>query len=131
MIGRWTSAAGAFDLKSSTKNLLGYLLPYLAFGFFMVVNVIASHDITPFYVYAFVILVLIAANKLSRENRQGNCFMYSILGITALAIGMLTEGLVSVYAFISVGLFCSTLWPCIFTAGYHGLGKHTMKAQAF
>jgi FHS family L-fucose permease-like MFS transporter len=38
---------------------------------------------------------------------------------------MLAEGMVSVYAFISVGLFCSTLWPCIFTLAIAGLGKHT------
>ena len=47
------------------------------------------------------------------------------MGIIALFIGMLTEGMVSVYAFISVGLFCSTLWPCIFTLAIAGLGKHT------
>jgi len=33
--------------------------------------------------------------------------------------------MVSVYAFISVGLFCATLWPCIFTLAIAGLGKHT------
>jgi MFS transporter, FHS family, L-fucose permease len=31
----------------------------------------------------------------------------------------------SVYAFISVGLFCSTLWPCIFTLAISGLGRKT------
>jgi FHS family L-fucose permease-like MFS transporter len=30
-----------------------------------------------------------------------------------------------VYAFTSVGLFCSTLWPCIYTLAIAGLGKHT------
>jgi MFS transporter, FHS family, L-fucose permease len=38
---------------------------------------------------------------------------------------MLSDGMVSVYAFISVGLFCSTLWPCIFTLAIAGLGRHT------
>ena len=47
------------------------------------------------------------------------------MGILALMVGMLTEGMISVYAFISVGLFCSTLWPCIFTLAIAGLGKHT------
>jgi MFS transporter, FHS family, L-fucose permease len=131
MIGRWTSAAGAFDLRGSTKNILGYLLPYLAFAFFLLVNVIASHDITPFYVYSLVILVLIVANKLSKGNPAKQLLIYSFLGITALAIGMMTEGLVSVYAFISVGLFCSTLWPCIFTLAITGLGKHTNEGSGF
>ena len=47
------------------------------------------------------------------------------MGVLALMTGMLTEGMISVYAFISVGLFCSTLWPCIFTLAIAGLGKHT------
>jgi len=38
--------------------------------------------------------------------------------------------MVSVYAFISVGLFCSTLWPCIFTLAVTGLGKHTNQGSS-
>jgi FHS family L-fucose permease-like MFS transporter len=37
----------------------------------------------------------------------------------------------SVYAFISVGLFCSTLWPCIFTLAIAGLGKKTNEGSGF
>ena len=56
--------------------------------------------------------------------------IFSLMGITALAIGMLTVGMVSVFAFISVGLFCSTLWPCIFTLSVAGLGKHTNQGSS-
>lgn len=52
------------------------------------------------------------------------------MGIVALIIGMLTTGMVSVFAFISVGLFCSTLWPCIFTLAVAGLGKHTNQGSS-
>ena len=51
--------------------------------------------------------------------------IFAAMGISALVIGMLTDGRVSVFAFMSVGLFCSTLWPCIFTLAVSGLGKHT------
>ena len=44
---------------------------------------------------------------------------------------MLSHGMVSAYAFISVGLFCSTLWPCIFTLAIAGLGKHTNEGSSF
>jgi FHS family L-fucose permease-like MFS transporter len=43
---------------------------------------------------------------------------------------MLTTGVVSVFAFVSVGLFCSTLWPCIFTLSVAGLGKHTNEGSS-
>src|SRR5690606_30679874 len=49
----------------------------------------------------------------------------------ALFIGMMADGMISVYAFISVGLFCSTLWPCIFTLAIAGLGKHTNQGSSF
>jgi FHS family L-fucose permease-like MFS transporter len=57
--------------------------------------------------------------------------LLSALGIVALIIGMTTTGMTSVYAFTSVGLFCSTLWPCIFTLAISGLGKHTSQGSSF
>ncbi len=130
MIGRWTSSVSVLDIKASSKKLMNFLMPYLAFGFFILVNVIANHDITPFYYYPFVILVLIFANLLSKDNPARQLLIFSLLGIVALFIGMTTDGLVSVYAFISVGLFCSTLWPCIFTLAISKLGRHTNEGSA-
>ena len=51
--------------------------------------------------------------------------IFSVLGIVALIIGMVTTGMISVYSITSVGLFCSTLWPCIFTLGIAGLKEKT------
>jgi MFS transporter, FHS family, L-fucose permease len=125
MIGRWTSSVGAFDISGGAKAILRFLMPYIAFGVFLLVNKLASHDITPFYVYGLVIIALIVGDLLSRGNPARQLLIFSILGIAALVIGMLADGMVSVYAFISVGLFCSTLWPCIFTLAIAGLGRHT------
>jgi FHS family L-fucose permease-like MFS transporter len=95
------------------------------------VNKIANHDVTPFYIYAFVILALVIGDMLSKGNPARQLLLYSLFGITALMIGMLSDGMVSVYAFISVGLFCSTLWPCIYTLAIAGLGKHTNEGSSF
>ncbi len=131
MIGRWTGAVGAFDLSAGVKKMLGVVLPYAAFGVFLLANRIANHDLSPFYVYMFVILVIIIADMMSKGNPARQLMIFSGCGIAALMIGMLTDGLVSVYAFISVGLFCSTLWPCIFTLAIAGLGKHTNEGSGF
>ena len=125
MIGRWTGAVGAFDVSMGMKKILNFLLPYLAFGVFLLVNTIAQHDVTQFFVYAFVIAIMIVCDILSKGNPARMLLIFSAMGITALCIGMLTSGMVSAYAFISVGLFCSTLWPCIFTLAVAGLGKNT------
>ena len=67
----------------------------------------------------------------SKGNPARMLLIFSTLGIVALFIGMFTNGMVSVYAFTSVGLFCSTLWPCIFTLAVSGLGKHTSQGSSF
>lgn len=131
MIGRWTGAVEAFTDKMNTQKILRFVAPYLAFGVFLAVNKFMEHDLTPFYVYALIILVLILADIASKGNPARMLLIFSVLGILALAIGMTTEGMVSVYAITSVGLFCSTLWPCIFTLAVSGLGKHTSQGSSF
>lgn len=131
MIGRWTGAIEAFTNDISLQKILRFLAPYLAFGVFLVVNAIAKHDLTPFYIYGLVILILIAADMASKGNPARMLLIFASLGIVALLIGMTTTGMVSVYAFTSVGLFCSTLWPCIFTLAVSGLGKHTSQGSSF
>ena len=131
MIGRWTGAVEAFTNNMNTQKILRFLAPYLAFGVFLLVNAIAKHDLAPFYVYGLIILVLIAADIASKGDPARMLLIFSSLGIFALFIGMFTSGMISVYAFTSVGLFCSTLWPCIFTLAVCGLGKHTSQGSSF
>jgi len=131
MIGRWTGAVEAFTDKVSLQKILRFVAPYLAFGVFLLVNAIAKHDLAPFYVYGLIILVLIAADVLSKGNPARMLMIFSLIGILALVTGMSTSGMVSVYAFTSVGLFCSTLWPCIFTLAVSGLGKNTSQGSSF
>jgi FHS family L-fucose permease-like MFS transporter len=131
MIGRWTGAVEAFTDSLSLQKVLRFVAPYLAFGVFLLVNAIAKHDLAPFYVYGLIILVLIFADILSKANPARMLFIFSVVGILALCVGMLTTGMLSVYAFTSVGLFCSTLWPCIFTLAVSGLGKNTSQGSSF
>lgn len=131
MIGRWSGAVEAFSLPKSTEKFVKFLAPYLAFGVFLLVNKIAGHDLQPFYIYALIILVLIVADYMSKGSPVRMLLIFSFIGIIATATGMATSGMVSVYAFTSVGLFCSTLWPCIFTLAISGLGKHTSQGSSF
>jgi FHS family L-fucose permease-like MFS transporter len=131
MIGRWTSAAGAFNLKKSTQTLLSVVLPFVAFGIFMGINSLVGNDVSMFNYYPLVIVVMILGDFMSKGNPAKQLLIFSLLGILSLFIGMNTSGMVSVYAFISVGLFCSTLWPCIFTLSISGLGKYTNQGSGF
>lgn len=130
MIGRWTSSVGAFSLSNGIKDILKFLMPYIAFAVFLIVNTIAQHDVSPFYVYGFVIAIMIIGDVLSKGSPAKMLLLFSLFGVIALLIGMFTTGKVSVFAFVSVGLFCSTLWPCIFTLAVAGLGKHTNQGSS-
>lgn len=131
MIGRWTGAVDAFDVSAGSKKILRFLAPYLAFGVFLLVNAIAKHDLSHFYIYGLIILVMIACDIASKGNPARMLLIFSSMGILALVFGMMTSGMISVYAFTSVGLFCSTLWPCIFALAINGLGKHTNQGSGY
>ncbi len=130
MIGRWAGAAGAFEVRMNTKRMLTVLLPYLAFGVFLAVNAVARHEISHFFLYAFVIVLMVAATFASRGNPARMLLIFSLCGIAALLVGMFTAGMTSVVAFISVGLFCSTMWPCIFALAITGLGRNTNQGSS-
>jgi FHS family L-fucose permease-like MFS transporter len=131
MIGRWTGAVEAFNLKAGAAKIAKFLAPYFAFCVFLAVNAIAKHELSHFYVYGAIVLVLIAADMASQGNPAKMLKIFSLLGIAGLIIGMSTTGMLSIYAFTSIGLFCSTLWPCIFTLAISGLGKHTGQGSNF
>ncbi len=130
MIGRWTGAVGVFDVSKGFQQVLKFLMPYVAFAVFLLVNTIANRSVDQFYVYAVVIAVMLVADILSKNNPVRMLLIFSLAGVAALIIGMLTEGMLSAFAFMSVGLFCSTLWPCIFTIAVAGLGKHTNQGSS-
>jgi FHS family L-fucose permease-like MFS transporter len=132
MIGRWTSAAEVFSQDKNVKNILRFLLPYMAFGLYLFINSIVGNCVGNFYYYAGVIVVMIVAEWLSRGNPARQLLIFSGMGIVALLTGILSKDpMVSAYAFMSVGLFCSTLWPCVFTLSIAGLGKYTNQGSGF
>lgn len=129
MIGRWTSAASAFNISEGVKKALRFLLPFIAFSIFMGVNWIAGIDVSIFYTYATMIAVLIVLDIASNGNPAIQLAIYSVAGIIALITGIFSGGELGMFAIISVGLFCSTLWPCIFTLAIAGLGKSTAQGS--
>lgn len=130
MIGRWTAATDAFGLSGQTKKILKFIMPYLAFGVYLGVTALTGHNIHSFYPYAAVIVVLIIANLLSKGNPAKQLVIFSFFGIIGLLIGIISpDHEIGVFALCSVGLFCSTLWPCIFTLSISGLGKHTSEGS--
>jgi len=74
---------------------------------------------------------MIAAYFASQEKPIRTMLLYSLLGGAAMLIGIFTTGKIALFAFISGGLFCSVLWPCIFSLATAGLGKYTNQGSAY
>ncbi len=131
MIGRWAGAVSAFKLSDKTKLLLQIIVPLIAFLVIIGVNTVAQYNMTPLYYYVVCVLIQIAAFYVSKDKPARTLMIFGILGLTAMVIGTQTTGMISIYAFLSGGLFCSIMWPCIFTLSIAGLGKYTTEGSAF
>jgi FHS family L-fucose permease-like MFS transporter len=131
MIGRWTGAISVFNLKGAMKKIMMVVVPFIAFGVVLSVNHLKGNDVSDLYTYAIAILVAIAAMFYGQEKPVKTLLTVSVLAAVAMLIGVFTSGIVSVYAFMSGGLFCSVMWPCIFALGVGGLGKYTSQGSAF
>ncbi|MBL0102374.1 MAG: MFS transporter [Bacteroidetes bacterium] len=131
MIGRWTGAVAVFNLKKSTKQLLTVIVPLIAFGVILFVNNLNGSDINSILVYVVCVLILIGAFFYANERPAKMLFTVAALGTVAMIIGMMTTGTVSRFAFISGGLACSVMWPCIFALAVTGLGKYTSQGSSF
>ena len=131
MIGRWTGAINAFNLSKKTKLILQFVVPLAAFGILIGINSLAKYDMTPLYYYVICVLIQIVAFYISNHKPARTMLIFSILGVIAMIIGLMTTGTVAIYAFLSGGLVCSIMWPCIFSLSIAGLGKYTSQGSAF
>jgi FHS family L-fucose permease-like MFS transporter len=131
MIGRWTGSIGAFDLNKKLKVVLTIVVPFLAFCLVLFMNYLNSADSSQFYKYAICVALLITAFFMGQQKPALTLIIFGALGTLAMLIGLITTGQISVFAFLSGGLFCSIMWPCIFSLATAGLGKYTSQASSF
>ncbi len=131
MMGRWTASLPGFGVTGTLRQVLTVVVPFVAFGVVLGVNALHGSDVSILYPYAICIFGLVAAFFLSGDKPVRTMLIFTGMGGLAMIIGLLTEGQVALFAFISGGMACSVLWPCIFSLGTAGLGKYTSQASAF
>ena len=131
MIGRWTGALSVFKLNALQKRILTVVVPFIAFALIILVNIIKGNSVQTLFIYPVCILFLIMVLLISNDSPAKMMLLVSLAGAAAMSIGLLTTGTIATYAFISAGLFCSVMWPCIFSMAITGLGKYTSQGSAF
>lgn len=131
MIGRWAGAISVFNLSKGRKMLAMIIVPLIAFSVILVVNTISGKDMSPLYYYVICVVIQIVAFFISKDKPARTLLIFSVLGITAMLIGLSTDGTIAIYAFLAGGLACSIMWPAIFSLSLLGLGKYTSQGSAF
>ncbi len=131
MIGRWAGAISVFNLKGSNKTLALIIVPLIAFGIILGINILSGKDMKPLYYYVFCVLIQIGAFFLSKDKPARTLTIFGSFGIIAMLIGLFSTGTIAIYAFLAGGLACSIMWPSIFSLSIIGLGKYTSQGAAF
>jgi FHS family L-fucose permease-like MFS transporter len=131
MIGRFAGSIDAFNLSKSVKYILYVLIPFLAFGIVLLVNVFSGANVSNLYAYAICVAILIVAFFIGQQKPTRTLSVLGLLGVAFMLAGLFTTGKVATFAFISGGLCCSIMWPSIFSLAITGLGKYTSQGSAF
>jgi len=132
MIGRWTGSIGAFDISESLKKILLFITPFIAFGVVIAVNAFSNPlTMSEIGIFSLLIVIQIFGFYLAKDNALKIMAIFSLLGVVAMVVGIFGSGEIALFAFLTGGLFCSIMWPCIFSLSITGLGKYTSQGSSF
>lgn len=131
MVGRWTASVGNFSLSETMKKVLWVVVPLAAFGIVLYVISIVNGNVSDLFPYTICVVIMIVSFFMAREKPVKTLLIYTGAGAVMTLIGVFTDGPLALFCLISGGLFCSILWPSIFSLGTAGLGKYTNQGAAF
>ena len=124
MIGRWTGAVNAFNLSQQMKTLLKFIVPLHAFAIILIISKLSGYEVDNLYWYIGCVVVQILAMYVANDKPALSLTIFGALGVLSLLVGLTATGDVAIYGLLSAGLFCSIMWPCIFSLSLAGLGKY-------
>jgi FHS family L-fucose permease-like MFS transporter len=130
MIGRWVGAISVFGPSKGLKKWLLIFVPYVAFGVILLVNY-GSYYLSEILLFSACVAVQIIGFFLAKDHPIKTLKIFSIFGVLGMLIGVFASGQLALFALLSGGLFCSIMWPCIFSLSISGLGKYTSQGSAF
>jgi FHS family L-fucose permease-like MFS transporter len=130
MIGRWRGSITVFNLSVKIRTVLMTIIPIVAFCVICGVNNLRNSDISDYKYYIPYLLLAIAAFFIGQEKPARTLILFSCISATLMIVGLLTTGNVALFSFISGGLYCSVMWPCIFALAITGLGKYTTQGSS-
>ncbi len=130
MIGRWTGALAVFNFSKVTKIMMQIVTPFIAFGIIYGVNYLTGSHVEDYLFYIPYVLLATVIFIFSGDKPARTLMILSLTACVMMIIGLVSTGNLALYSFISGGLFCSVMWPCIFALAITGLGKYTNQGSS-
>jgi len=130
MVGRWTGSIAVFNVTGMMKKALLVIVPIAAYGVILGLNYMNGSPMMDLIYFFPFILILIAGFFITREKPAKTMMFFSIMAGIMMIVGLVSTGTLALYAFISGGLFCSIMWPCIFSLSIAGLGKYSNQGSS-
>ncbi len=130
MIGRWTGALKVFNFSRMMHKVMMIVVPLLAYSVILGANYIKGSPMNDLYYFLPFVLILIGGFFLAQEKPARTMMLFGAMAMIMMLIGLFTDGKSAIYCFVSCGLFCSVMWPCIFSLSTAGLGKYTTQASS-
>lgn len=131
MIGRWAGALSAFQFGNRTKKILLVIVPVIAFLIVIGVNSLAGFDMSHLLFFIVCVGIQIFSFFISKDKPARTLLIFGSLGLVAMTVGLMSTGMIAIYAFLTGGLACSIMWGSIFSLSIVGLGKYTEQGSAF
>jgi len=125
MIGRFMGSISLSNLKKSNKLIFTLTVPFLAL---LIILYLKGIDIALIY-SVFLILSLVAFFT-GKSLPSRTTFIFSIFAVSLLIVSIFTNGYVSLWTVLGIGIFNSVMWSNIFTLSISGLGKHTTQGSS-
>lgn len=130
MIGRWVGALTVFNLKKTMKMVMTVVVPVLAYSVILAVNYLKGSPMDELLKYIPFIAIVILGFFLAGEKPARTMILFGLMAALMILIGIMMKNEWSTYCFLSGGLFCSVMWPCIFSLSIAGLGKYTTQGSS-
>ena len=130
MIGRFTGSAALSDMSNKTKMLLAFVVPAIVYPFLVFIFYVKGLEISDALPYIPFLLLLALGFIASKFKPARTVMVFALVNIMLLAMALLNNGKIALFAVVGAGLFNSIMWSNIFTLAIHKLGKYTSQGSS-
>jgi FHS family L-fucose permease-like MFS transporter len=115
MMGRWADSSQVLFQKKAWQTAGKILFPFLAFGFYYAILILSGKPMDQQLYFLPFILLFVVIDFASKGNPNRQLVYYALTGALCLGFVIFLKNIMTIYLVVLAGMFCSTLWPCIFS----------------